>query len=111
IPAPNCLFTADASVQKPIIGPNPTIGIGPPGNPTAFLLSPRNGYDPFQVTYNPITGVNNREMSQFSLSFVYNPGNGWFFRYNPNMFAGYNINTDLDTPFSIGAIGSLTDYP
>src|SRR6202011_997071 len=84
---------------------------GPPSSPLFYLLLPRGQYDPFRVTLNPISGVNNREMTNFSLSFVLNQGNGWFFRYNPNIFGEYNINTDLDTPFSIGIIGTLVNYP
>lgn len=108
VPAPFCLITADATVQKPLLGPNPLIYSGSPGVP---LVEPRSEFDPFRVTMDPISGINNREMSKFSLSFVFNNGKGWFFRYNPNNFGLWNVNTDLDTDFSFGIIGTMFDYP
>jgi hypothetical protein len=103
----NALLTVDATWQQPLIGPNPEI-VDRLGN---VIITPRNPLnDAFSVTSNPISGFNDRAMTQFKLSFVFNPGNGWFFRWNPNDFGGYNINTEMDTPFSFGIMGTLTNY-
>src|SRR5262249_10664459 len=101
-PAPFCTFTLNGTAQKPLVGPNPLILYGTPGNSLRALIEPRGPYDPFRISLDPISGINNREMAKFSLSFVFNNGNGWFFKYNPNVFDSYNINYDLNTSFSTG---------
>jgi len=111
IPLPGLLLTFDATVQQPMIGPNPLVYNGTPLNTLGTMVQPRSQFDPFQVDMNPITGVNNRQMNKFSFSFVFNQGKGWFFKYNPNQFDSYNINMDLDTDFSTGFIATLFDFP
>lgn len=111
IPAPNFLITLDGTAQQPLIGPNPLVYYGTSTTPLGTLVQPRSQYDPFRVTMDPISGINNREMTKFSLSFLYNTGNGWFFKYNPNVFDSYNVNMNLDTNFSTGIIGTLFNYP
>lgn len=110
-PAPFCTFTFDATAQKPLIGPNPLVYNGDQGGGVGTLIQPRSEGDPFRVTLDPISGINNREMTKFSLSFVFNNGDGWFFKYNPNVFDSYNVNMDLNTDFSTGIIGTLFNYP
>ncbi len=111
MPVPGLLFTFSATAQQPLVGPNPLVFNGTPLNSIGTLVQPRGQFDPFQVDMNPITGVNNRQMNKFSLSFVYNEGKGWFFKYNPNDFSSWNINMDLDTDFSTGMMATLFNYP
>jgi hypothetical protein len=111
IPAPNWLITFDATAQQPLFGPNPLVYNGSPSSPLGAMVEPRGEFDPFRVTQDPISGINNRQMTKFSLSALFNTGNGWFFKYNPNVFDSYNVNMNLDTDFSMGVIGTVFNYP
>ena len=98
------LVTLGGTWQKPLVGVNPTVIVGSPGN--NFGILPGSGPRAYNaiatVSQNPLTGVNNREMTQIVATFEFNPGLGWFYKYRPRVVQDWNFNTDLDTPLSNG---------
>jgi hypothetical protein len=63
------------------------------------------------VSQNPISGINNREMTEAVVTLEFNPGRGWFYKYRPRIVDAWNFNTDLDTPLSNALSVRAWDLP
>lgn len=90
------LISLEGGMQQPIAGPMPTVFYGTPGNSPGQFSGPR----PY---YGTLVGVNdgNRERTEFTATIEFNPGLGWFYKYQPRIVQGWNVNYDgLQTPFS-----------
>jgi outer membrane protein OmpA-like peptidoglycan-associated protein len=99
--------------QKPLLKAMPTIYSGTNGDGKGPLsMSGRSCESPFWVWWrNPVTGFDNRETSEISLVFTYDPTpETWFYRFEPNNPAEYNLNPKEDAPFSFAAKFSYAKY-
>ena len=102
----------DYVYRRPLIGPVPLVQQSVNGNLGAPLLQPRGPESPFWVGWgDPGTG-DNREASIFSAIFTFNPTpNTWFYKYEPDNIADYNLNQKEKAIYSFAAVYKLADYP
>ena len=102
----------DYVYRKPVIGPMPLVYDSVNGNFGSPLLQPRGPESPFWVGWgDPGTG-DNREASILSAIFTFNPSqNQWFYKYEPDNIADYNLNPKENAVYSFAAVYKLTDYP
>ena len=105
------LISEEATYQKPLIGPLNLVKYGTPAFAPFNISGPRPYGSVVSVSQDPISGINNREMTEFKLSIEFNPGLGWFYKYRPRIVQGWNINPDLKTPFSTALSGRMWQYP
>jgi len=95
--------------QKPLLEAMPLV-YGQGGGPIS--IDPRGPESPFWVWWrNPVSGFDNRETSNFSLVFTYDPTpSTWFYAYEPNNPTPYNLNPEEDAPFSFAVKANLARY-
>jgi hypothetical protein len=105
------LISEEATYQKPLVGPLPLVSFGTPGFSPFNISGPRPYGSTVTVSQDPISGVNNREMTEIKATLEFNPGLGWFYLYRPRIVQGWNINPDLKTPFSMALTGRIWQYP
>jgi hypothetical protein len=107
------LVSLEAGWQKPVVEVNPTIILGTPGLNLGVMpgTGPRSYGSPVAVVDDPITGINNREMTWVSATLEFNPGQGWFYKYRPRIVQDWNFNSDLKTPFSTALSARMFTYP
>ncbi|MCL2335575.1 MAG: OmpA family protein [Endomicrobia bacterium] len=101
--------------QKPLLEAMPLAYGVPAGNPPTngpISVAPRDPESPFWVWWrNPVGGFDNRETSNFSFVFTYDPTpSTWFYNFEPNNPAAYNLNPEEDAPFSFAAKANLARY-
>ena len=95
----------DFMYRKPLLGPMPLVSEGTLANPGPDLLEPRDMNSPFWVNWD------NREANIMSLVFTFNPTPGsWFYRYEPNELAEWNLNPEETAPISGAVKYTLTRY-
>src|SRR5581483_3598395 len=91
--------------RQPVIGPVPLLYEGTVANPGAVIATPRGPDDPFWVQWD------NRKAHIVSLTLVYNPTPGTaFFKYQPNVLDSWNINPDVEAPWTAALQYRMTDY-
>ncbi|MDR1695642.1 MAG: OmpA family protein [Endomicrobium sp.] len=97
--------------QKPLLAAMPLV-YAAGGNLPPTVFQGRGQNSPFWVWWrNTNTGFDNRETSKFSLTFTYDPTpKTWFYRYDANELAEYNLNPEEDAPFSFAAKVNMTKY-
>ena len=102
----------DYVYRRPVIGPVPLIYDSVNGNISSPILQPRGPSSPFWVGWgDPGTG-DNREASILSAIFTFNPSqNQWFYRYEPDNIADYNLNPKENALYSFAAVYKMTKYP
>jgi hypothetical protein len=105
------LITEEATYQKPIVGPLNLVSYGNPVYSPFNISGPRPYGAVVTVSQDPISGINNREMTQYKATIEFNPGLGWFYLYRPLIVQGWNVNPDLKTPFSMALSGRMWQYP
>ena len=92
--------------RQPIVGPQPLLFEGTPSNMGALISTPRGPDDPFWVEWN------NRKAHIGSFTLVYNPTpETWFFKYQKNILDDYNLNPEVEAPFSAAVQYRVTYYP
>ena len=108
------LFSVEGTWQKPIVGVNPAqVIVGTPS--LLFSTIPGTGPRPYgsavTVSQDPISGQNNREMTEMVVTIEFNPGQGWFYKYRPRVVDTWNFNQDLKTSFSNAISARMFNYP
>jgi outer membrane protein OmpA-like peptidoglycan-associated protein len=99
--------------QKPLINAMPTVYSGTNGDGAGpLIMSGRSPESPFWVWWrNPVTGFDNRETSEISAVFTYDrTPETWFYNYDPDKPAMYNIGPDEDSGFSCALKVSFAKY-
>ncbi|MCL2485109.1 MAG: OmpA family protein [Endomicrobia bacterium] len=97
--------------QKPLLRSMPLVyardSVSPP-----TIFQGRGPESPFWVWWrNPITGFDNRETSNFSFVFTYDPTpSTWFYAYDPHDLSLHNLNPEEDAPFSFAVRLNLAKY-
>jgi hypothetical protein len=107
------LVSLEAGWQQPIVGLVPSVIEGTPGVNFGLLpgTGPRPYGSPVTVSEDPISGQNNRAMTELTATLEFNPGQGWFYKYRPRLVQDWNYNTDLKTPFSSALSAHVFNYP
>ncbi|MCL2144710.1 MAG: OmpA family protein [Endomicrobia bacterium] len=95
------------SYQKPLIEAMPLVY-----STSTIAINARGPESPFWVWWrNPMSGFDNRETSEFSFVFTYDPTpSTWFYRFEPNIPMEYNLNPEEDSPFSFAAKINFARY-
>jgi outer membrane protein OmpA-like peptidoglycan-associated protein len=99
--------------QKPLISAMPTVYSGTNGDGAGpLIMSGRSLESPFWVWWrNPVAGFDNRETSEISAIFTYDrTPETWFYNYDPNKPAMYNLDLNEDSGFSCALKVSFAKY-
>jgi outer membrane protein OmpA-like peptidoglycan-associated protein len=98
--------------RKPLLGPVPLVYEGTAGNLGPAIFEPRGPESPFWVGWaNRAGGWDNRETSQISFIFTFDPTpDTWFYLYEPNTGEEWNLNPEEDAPVSFSARYTLAKY-
>lgn len=96
--------------QKPLYEALPLVFSAAGSGPAA--TSARGPESPFWVWWrNPVSGFDNRETSDFSFVYTYDPTpSTWFYQFEPNNPQEYNLNPEEDAPFSFAVKANIAQY-